>query len=153
MIPARPLWDHWLTAASFLLTTLSLGAAAGAAYLEHLRGSEAEPAEASRRTWPALLATGVVTSLAQAVATLEHPVTVHIMDSGEWTSLAGLRLLLLLTGAALLLMALARSWAPGGLSPRRPKHKAWAAGALVLLAVSEVVGRVLFYAVGPTNPF
>ena len=31
MVPARPLWDHWLTAAGFLLTTLLLGAVAGAA--------------------------------------------------------------------------------------------------------------------------
>ena len=85
--------------------------------------------------------------------TLAHPVTVEVMQSPGGTSLAGLRLLLLLGGASLLVIPLARSSFPGGLPSRPGKQRRWAAGALLLLGASEVVGRVLFYAVGPVNPF
>ena len=153
MIPARPLWDHWLTGASFLLTTLSLGVVAGAAYLERTVAPKPASPAAAVQTWPILLATGVAASLAQVGVTLTHPLTVEVIGSGGWISLAGLRLFLLLGAAGLLLVALARSWTSGAPASRQEKSRPWAAGALVLLGVSEVVGRLLFYAVGSTNPF
>ena len=153
MIPARPLWDHWLTAASFLLTTFLLGAAAQAAYLERPNGPGTESPRTASLTAPALLVTGVVTSLAQIGVTLAHPVTVEIMQSSGGTFLAGLRFLLLLGGAFLLVIPLARASLTGGLLSRSGKEMRWAAGALLFLGASEVVGRVLFYAVGPVNTF
>ena len=153
MVPARPLWDHWLTGAGFLLTTLLLGATAGAAYLARPSGSGAGTVAAAYLTGPALLAVGVVTALAQAGATLAHPVTAEIMTSQGGTSVAALRLLLLLAGASLLFVPLARSSFPGGLPSRAGHQRRWAAGALLLLGASEVLGRMLFYAVGPVIPF
>jgi anaerobic dimethyl sulfoxide reductase subunit C (anchor subunit) len=153
MVPARPLWDHWLTAASFLLTTLLLGTTAGAAYLERPSGSGAETAGTASLTRPALLAVGIAASLAQIGATLAHPMTDQIMNVRGGPSLAGLRLLLLLGGMSLLAIPLARSSFPGGLASQAGTKKRWAAGALLLLGASEVVGRVLFYAVGPVIPF
>ena len=153
MVPARPLWDHWLTAAGFLLTTLLLGAAAGAAYLERPPTGEAGAQEEGSPTVPALLAAGVAASLAQVGAALAHPVTLEITDSPGGMSLAGLRLLLLLGGASLLVVPLVRSSFPGGLPSRGGKQGGWTAAALLLLGVSEVVGRALFYAVGPVDPF
>jgi anaerobic dimethyl sulfoxide reductase subunit C (anchor subunit) len=153
MVPARPLWDHWLTAASFLLTTLLLGAAAGAAYLE--RGAESTTGTSAEASLPGpgLLAIGAAACLAQIGATLAHPLTAEIANSPGGTSLAGLRLLLLLGGTSLLAIPLARSSFPGGLASQAGKQRPWAAGALLLLGASEVVGRVLFYAVGPVIPF
>lgn len=153
MVPARPLWDHWLTAAGFLLTTLLLGTAAGAAYLERPFGSGAEPPGTASLTRPALLAVGLAASLAQIGATLAHPMTGEIMSLRGGPSLAGLRLLLLLGGTFLLAIPLARSSFPGGLASQAGKQRRWAAGALLLLGASEVVGRMLFYAVGPVIPF
>lgn len=153
MIPARPLWDHWLTGASFLLTTLSLGAVAGAAYLEHLRRSETGPTAASPRTLSALAVAGLAASLAQAGATLAHPITKEVLDSRGWTSLAGVRLLLLVGGVALLWMALVRPPMPKATPHQERRPRQFALGALVLLGASEVVGRFLFYVLGPTSPF
>jgi anaerobic dimethyl sulfoxide reductase subunit C (anchor subunit) len=153
MVPARPLWDHWLTAASFLLTTLLLGTAAGAAYLERPSGSGAEAPGTASLTMPALLAVGLAASLAQIGATLAHPITGEIMNLRGGPSLAGLRLLLLLGGISLLAIPLARSSFSGGLASQAGRQRRWAAGALLLLGASEVVGRALFYAVGPVIPF
>jgi anaerobic dimethyl sulfoxide reductase subunit C (anchor subunit) len=153
MVPARPLWDHWLTAASFLLTTLLLGTVAGAAYLERPSGLGAETPGTASLTRPALLAVGLAASLAQIGATLAHPMTGGIMNARGGPSLAGLRLLLLLGGTSLLAIPLARHSFPGGLVSQAGNQRRWAAGALLLLGASEVVGRVLFYAVGPVIPF
>ena len=137
MIPARPLWDHWLTAAGFFLTTLLLGAVAGAVFLAR----------------PALLAVGFAASLAQIGATLTHPMTGEIMRSPGGPPLFGLRILLLLGGASLLVIPLARSSALGKAPSRSGTEVRWAAGALLLVGASEVLGRMLFYAVGPVIPF
>lgn len=153
MVPARPLWDHWLTAAGFLLTTLLLGTVAGAAYLERPSKSVAETPGTASRTMPVLLAVGLTASLAQIAATLTHPVTAQAMNAPGGTFLAGLRLLLLLGGTFLLAIPLVRSSFPGGLASRAGEQRRWAAGALLLLGASEVVGRALFYAVGPMIPF
>ncbi|MGD2121493.1 MAG: dimethyl sulfoxide reductase anchor subunit [Gemmatimonadota bacterium] len=153
MVPARPLWDHWLTAAGFFLTTLLLGAVAGAAYLECPTGSGAGTPGAASLARPTLLAVGLAASLAQIGATLAHPMTGEIMNAPGGSPLAGLRLLLLLGGASLLAISLARSAFPGGLSSQAGKKGRWASGALLLLGASEVVGRVLFYAAGPVIPF
>ena len=153
MVPARPLWDHWLTAAGFLLTTLLLGTVAVAAYLERPLGSGAGTPGAPFLARPTLLAVGFGASLAQIATTLTHPITAEIMTAPGGTSLAGLRLLLLLGGASLLVIPLARSSFPGGLASQARRQRPWAAGALLLLGASEVVGRVLFYAVGPVIPF
>jgi anaerobic dimethyl sulfoxide reductase subunit C (anchor subunit) len=153
MVPARPLWDHWLTAASFLLTTLLLGTAAGAAYLERPSALGADTPGTASLTKSALLAVGFAASLAQIGATLTHPMSAEIMNTPGGPSLGGLRLLLLLGGTFLLATPLARSSFPGGLASQAGKQRPWAAGALLLLGASEVVGRVLFYAVGPVIPF
>jgi anaerobic dimethyl sulfoxide reductase subunit C (anchor subunit) len=153
MVPARPLWDHWLTAASFLLTTLLLGAVAGAVYLEPPSGLGDENPGTASLTRPALLAIGTAASLAQIGATLAHPLTGEIMNARGGPSLAGLRLLFLLGGTLLLASPLASSSFPGGLASPAEKPRRWAAGALLLLGASEVLGRVLFYAVGPVIPF
>ncbi len=153
MVPARPLWDHWLTAAGFLLTTLLLGTAAGAAYLVRPSGSGKRTPGPASLTRPGLLAVGVAASLAQIGATLAHPMTAEIMNAPGGPSLAGLRFLLLLGGTLLLAIPLASSSFPGGLASPAEKPRPWAAGALLLLGASEVVGRVLFYAVGPVIPF
>lgn len=153
MIPARPLWDHWLTAASFLLTTLLLGAAAGAAYLERPSLSGAGTPGAASMTGPALLAVGGAACLAQVAATLAHPVTGEVVNSPGGTFLAGLRLLLLLAGAVLLIIPLARSSFRGIQPSRAGMQGRWATSALFVLGASEVLGRALFYAVGPVNPF
>jgi anaerobic dimethyl sulfoxide reductase subunit C (anchor subunit) len=153
MIPARPLWDHGLTAAGFLLTTLLLGAAAGAAYRERPSELEADTPPVAPMAGPTLLAAGVAASLAQIGVTLAHPVTGEVMNSSGGTFLTGLRIILLLGGASLLVVPLARYSFLGGLPSRAGKRKRWAAVALLLLAASEVVGRVLFYAVGPVNRF
>jgi anaerobic dimethyl sulfoxide reductase subunit C (anchor subunit) len=137
MLPARPLWDHWLTAAGFGLTTLLLGAAAGAAFLAR----------------PALLAVGAAAAVAQIGATLAHPLTGEIVNSPGGPLLAGLRILLLLGGGSLLAVSLARSLAREKAPSRAATGRRWAAGALLLLAASEVVGRMLFYAIGPVIPF
>ena len=137
MIPARPHWDHWLTAAGFFLTTLLLGAVAGAVFLAR----------------PALLAVGFAASLAQIGATLTHPMTGEIMRSPGGPPLFGLRILLLLGGASLLVIPLARSSALGKAPSRSGTEVRWAAGALLLVGASEVLGRMLFYAVGPVIPF
>lgn len=153
MIPARPLWDHWLTAASFLLTTLLLGAAAGAAYLERPSLSGAATPGATLMTWHALVAVGGAACLAQLAATLAHPVTGEAVNSSGGTFLAGFRLLLLLAGAVLLIFPLAISFFRGIQPSRTGIQGRWATSALFVLGASEVLGRALFYAVGPVNPF
>jgi anaerobic dimethyl sulfoxide reductase subunit C (anchor subunit) len=153
MVPARPLWDHWLTAAGFLLTTFILGAVAGAAYLERPSAAGAGTPAATFLARPTLLAVGLAASLAQIGATLTHPMTAEVMNAPGGTSLAGLRLLLLLGGTSLVAIPLARSSFPRGPASQVGKQRRWAAGALLLLGASEVVGRMLFYAVGPVIPF
>ena len=167
MIPARPLWDHWLTAAGFLLTTLLLGAVAGAASMERPSVSRVGNPAAPSLTGPALMAVGAAASLAQVAATLAHPVTGEVINSPGGTFLAGLRLLLLLGGAVLLTIPLARS-SFQGVQPLRTGLEEgiavqfeatvafqgpWATAALFVLGTSEVLGRALFYAVGTVNPF
>jgi anaerobic dimethyl sulfoxide reductase subunit C (anchor subunit) len=153
MVPARPLWDHWLTAAGFLLTTLLLGTVAVAAYLERPSPSGAGTPAATFLARPVLLAVGLAASLAQIGTTLTHPMASEIMNAPGGPSLVGLRLLLLLGGASFLVIPLARPSFPAGPSSQAGKQRRWAAGALLLLSASEVVGRILFYAVGPVIPF
>jgi anaerobic dimethyl sulfoxide reductase subunit C (anchor subunit) len=153
MVPARPLWDHWLTGAGFFLTTLLLGATAGAAYLERTSVMGARTPAATFLARPTLLAVGLTATLAQIGTTLTHPLTAEVMDAQGGASLAGLRLLLLLGGASLLVIPLARLSFSGGQTSRAGPQRRWAAGAFLLLGVSEVLGRMLFYAVGPVIPF
>ena len=153
MIPARPLWDHWLTAAGFLLTTLLLGAVAGAASMERPSLSRVGYPATPSLTGPALMAVGAAASLAQVAATLAHPVTGEVMNSPGGTFLAGLRLLLLLGGAVLLTIPLARASFQGVQPSRTGMQGPWATAALFVLGASELLGRALFYAVGPVNPF
>jgi hypothetical protein len=75
------------------------------------------------------------------------------MDATGGISLAGLRLLLLLAGASLLAIPLVKSSFSGGMASRAGQQRPWAAGAFLLLGASEVLGRMLFYAVGPVISF
>lgn len=153
MVPARPLWDHWLTAASFALTALLLGAAALAAYVEHDPGLRSVSSVPTFLPGAALLAGGLAAILAQVAVTLAHPVTLELMGSPAGTSMAGVRLLLLLGGAFLFVVPLLKHRLSGVSPSGVGKPGRWAAAALLLLGASEAVGRMLFYAVGTVDPF
>jgi hypothetical protein len=75
------------------------------------------------------------------------------MSSPGGTFLAGLRLLLLLGGAILLIIPLARFSFRGVQPSLTGMQGRWATAALFVLGISEILGRALFYAVGPANPF
>jgi len=156
MVPARPLWNHWLTAAGFLLTALLLGASAVAAWLEQRSASESPspgPISFPGTAGAALLLAGLAAALAQVAATLAHPLTMELMASAPGRPLALLRLLLLLGGAFILVIPLLRRLPMGLRSSRVGSPGRWAVAALLLLGASEVVGRMLFYAVGTVEPF
>lgn len=154
MVPARPLWDHWLTAAGFFLTALLLGAVGVAAWAEHLSASGSASPVRVFLPGGAFLAAGLAAALGQVAVTLTHPVTVEMTASAAGgSSLATARLLLLLCGAVLLVVPLVRSSLPGGSPLRAEKPGRWAAAALLFLGASEVVGRMLFYAAGAVDSF
>jgi anaerobic dimethyl sulfoxide reductase subunit C (anchor subunit) len=153
MVPARPLWDHWLTAAGFLLTTLLLGAAVAGAHLARRPRPENPARTALSPTGATLLAVALASALAQAGVILLHPVTGALMASPTGRSLTATRLLLLLGGAMLLVIPLARPAFSGIRPSRTGKSGLWVVAALLLLGGSEVLGRMLFYAAGIPNPF
>ncbi len=161
MLPARPLWDSWLTLTSFFLTTILLGAVAMAAYLERVLPlrfgfPDLSPATRSRllpRPRPALLAVGLAAVVAQLGVTLSHPVTAELRSSGAGTALTNARGLLLLAGACLVIAALARPALANDARSETRKPWPWATIALLLFLASEAVGRMLFYAVGATDSF
>ncbi len=165
MVPARPLWDHWLTAAGFFLTTLLLGAVVAAAHVARRPrpeipaqtgaspiGQAASPAGLSP-AGAALLALAVTVALAQMAATLAHPLTLEVAAGAQGTPLVALRLLLLLAGAFLLVIPLAASAFPGLSSAGAGRPGPWVVAALLLLGGSELLGRMLFYAAGTAIPF
>jgi anaerobic dimethyl sulfoxide reductase subunit C (anchor subunit) len=153
MVPARPLWDHWLTAAGFFLTTFLLGAVVAAAHVVRRSPSGTPAQPALPPTGAALLALGVTVALAQMAATLAHPVTLEVATDPQGTPLVALRLGLLLAGAFLLVIPLAASAFPKLSSAGASRPGRWAAAALLLLGGSEVLGRMLFYAAGVSTPF
>ena len=155
MVPARPLWDHWLTGAGFLLTAILLGGAAGAVVLR----APLEPGGNTGRVLATpvipLLAAGLAAALAQVGVTLVHPLTLELLGSPGEGSMAIFRLLLLLAGSFFLMVPLFRR-VPRDLSGAgiRPGSSVrWAVAALALLGASELLGRMLFYSVAMSIPF
>ena len=153
MVPARPLWDHWLTAAGFFSTTLLLGAVVAVAHLARRSRPEGPAGTGLPPTGTALLAFALAAALAQAGVIFFHPVTEELMASPAGRSLTAVRLLLLLGGAMLLVIPLTRPALSGVRPSRAGRPGRWAAAALLLLGGSEVLGRMLFYAAGIRNPF
>ncbi len=157
MLPARPVWNSWLTPASFLLTTLLLGTVAMAAYLEArplpdpVGGESAAPGGA--RPGLVLLAVGLAAIVAQAAATLYHPVTRELAASATGSALTAGRLALLLVAGLLIMGLLVRpALDPGSAAAARGRGR-WIVAMLLLLLASEAVGRMLFYAAGAVDPF
>lgn len=153
MVPARPLWDHWLTPASFFLSTLLLGATALAAYVEHPSLAKALPPAWGSLSRSILIPSGLGAALAQGAVTLAHPLTAGLLTSPPGRPLVILRLLLLLVGALFLVIPLTRRSPPETHRSLGARNGPWLIAALLLMGVSEVLGRMLFYSAGTLNPF
>jgi len=176
MLPARPVWDTWLTPASFVLAAVLLGSSAVATHLERHPLPSLRPGTKGPEL--PLLSMALAAALAQLALASFHPVTESLRTSGSAATFASARILLLLAGALLITAALARHalGASGGLgasgtsgapdtsgasgasgfgapSGARSRSGLLTASALLLLLASETLGRMLFYAVGTAHPF
>lgn len=161
MLPARSTWNTWLTPLSFYMTTLLLGVAAVAAFIEYrpppVPHQTAEGMDTrntadyrAREGQPAiLLSIGLAVIVAQVVVALLHPVSAAITETGAGTILLTVRTLLLLAAALTITWVLTRSAFGYGSAQRRR----WALLILAMLLVSESMGRWLFYAAGGGEPF
>jgi DMSO reductase anchor subunit len=135
MLPARPLWDTWLTPASFFLAAVLLGITAVATHVERhplpsrslptpgpafslpTRGSASSlptpgfaPSRAPRfHPDVVLLSMALAAALAQLAVASFNPVTESLRSSGTGAALTNARILLLLAGALLITAALARN--------------------------------------------
>jgi DMSO reductase anchor subunit len=137
MLPARPVWDTWLTPASFFLTAVLLGTMAVATHLG--RHPFLSPRPGTKGPEAVLLSMALTAALAQLAMASFHPVTEGLRTSGSGASFASARILLLLAGALLMTAALARN-VLGSSGPWRASEASVASEASIASGASVASG-------------